>query len=1167
MSGRVSLLKRLEGDQAAASHPESQVWLSASAGTGKTHVLTARVLRLLLNGALPETILCLTFTKAGAAEMAERIQARLASWVRMRAQDLKKELFALAERNDDEAVREARRLFAKVLDAPGGGLRIQTIHAFCQTLLAGFPTEAGLAPGFRPLEGRAEAALARATLAELLTGAEKGGDLGLIRDIQALSRRMGEEKAERYLMLCARAPDALAALGAREGIEARVRTALEVPLGDVEEAIAAACHDDGFDCATLRRIAAANAAWGTKTGLEHADLAAAFLAADPARRALLLDSLIGIARTKSGDPRAFGPKLLGCDPDHGDNCARLAEAVAELLSLRSRAELAGALSAGLRAGQAYALAYKAAKRAQGVVDFDDLIRLTVDLLERRGIGEWIRYKLDRRTDHILVDEGQDTNVAQWRIVRALADEFYSELPGDETRGTRTIFSVGDFKQAIFGFQGTDPVAFAAARRHFGQKIEEGQRELRLLSLDRSFRSTPPVLEVVDQLVEQLGSERLGLLDEAERHVSARAHLPGMVTIWRPISLDQGGEADDAGEEGWIDDATRLFAGRLAEQVREWIDGGLWLPGKGRPLRPEDVLVLVRKRGELASLIVARLHAEGVPVAGVDRLRLDAPLAVRDLMAAIRFVLQPEDDLNLANLLVSPLFGLSQEDLYAVAFGRPAGLWSAISSPFVLSEVEARCAAPFDYAQGERVVEAAQGLRALLARADFATPYRFLEDILSGPLDGRRRLMRRLGGEARDPIEELLNAALTFEGEATPTLQRFLDWFDRDEVQVTRDPSAPLDAVRVMTVHGAKGLQAPLVILADATGNPDTARADAIHWAVEEGARPLPVFRPRKAELAGSLADELAAAEKREREEHWRLLYVAVTRAEEKLVIGGALGPRAKGVPPPESWYAELDKALVALGAEERDDARWIGARDHGAAGKAGKARTPLAGRDPASIPAPEWLRRPAPQESRPPRPLAPSSLGEDLTAYPPPGPAMIEAARRGKLLHALFERLPAVAADRRAATGDRWLAGSAGVDDPDLRARLVADVCAIIADPAHAALFDAQALAEAPIAAVLPDGTVVAGTVDRLLVTDAAVLLVDFKTGRRVPADVAGVPEQHLRQMSAYAAALAAIFPDRAIEAALLYTSGPKLIALPTEILALHKPSLGGAEQKLGLGG
>jgi ATP-dependent helicase/nuclease subunit A len=667
MSARIELLRRLQGAQADASDPRRQVWLSASAGTGKTHVLTARVLRLLLTGAQPSAILCLTFTKAGAAEMAERIQSRLASWVRLDEQKLAKELYALGEPNDGEAIRKARRLFARVLDAPGGGLRIQTIHSFSQTLLAAFPAEAGLAPGFKPLDGRAEAALARETLARLLADAESNGDLGLIRDVQALSRRLGEQAAERYLRLCARSPRAIAELGSREGLEPRIRTGLGIWLGDIEARIADYLADEVFDSALLRAIGDAYTAWGTKTGLDKARIAEAFLSADTALRATMLEDVLGLARTKTGTPLSHSQKLLDCDPAHGDNCESLAEAIGVLLEQRRGAELAGLLAAGLRAGQAYALAYERAKRAAGAVDFDDLIRLVLDLLDRPGIGEWIRYKLDRRVDHLLIDEGQDTNADQWRIVRALADDFFAAE--DEGRIARTIFSVGDFKQAIFGFQGTDPVAFAAAREYFAGQIEDGARQLDRLSLDRSFRSTPPILALVDRLTEDLGSDALGLLDELQPHLSAKEGKPGMVTLLAPMSVAGGDAGDDDGAEGWLDDATRGFAQRLAQQIRAWLDQPLWLPGKGRALRPEDILILVRRRGELASLIVARLHAESVPVAGVDRLRLDAPLAVRDLMAVIRFVLQPGDDLSLASLLVSPLFGLTQDQLYGVGFRR------------------------------------------------------------------------------------------------------------------------------------------------------------------------------------------------------------------------------------------------------------------------------------------------------------------------------------------------------------------------------------------------------------------------------------------------------------------------------------------------------------------
>ncbi|NIJ08080.1 ATP-dependent helicase/nuclease subunit A [Sphingomonas vulcanisoli] len=1146
MTGKPKPLERLLGEQADASDPKKLVWLSASAGTGKTHVLTARVLRLLLSGAAPGSILCLTFTKAGAAEMADRIQARLASWVRMSEPKLKKELFALGEANDDRALRKARRLFAGVLDAPGGGLRIQTIHAFAQTLLAAFPAEAGLVPGFKPLEGRAEAALARETLGRLLADAEAQGDLGLIADAQALSRRLGEEAAERYLRLCARAPQAMVALGMRQGIEARVRSALDVWLGDVEARIIEECRD--FDCAGLRAIRAANLAWGTKTGLDHADRIDRFLNADAVGRAALLPEMIAMVRTKDGTPRAISTKLLGCDAAHGDNCEALGEAIGALVGQRTRAATAVLIAAGLRAGQAYALAYAEAKRAAGVVDFDDLIRLTVDLLEQEGIGQWIRFKLDSRIDHVLIDEGQDTNQRQWAIVKALADEYFVEEAGEETRAARTIFSVGDFKQAIFGFQGTDPANFAEARSYFSGRAADSGRTVEHLSIDRSFRSTPPILTVIDRLTETIGREAMGLEDDLKSHISAQADGPGTVTVWQTVTVDMGEDAEDP-EEGWIDDAARLFASKLAEQVRQWIAAPLWLPAKKRPLRPEDVLILVRKRGDLASLIVARLHAAGVPVAGVDRLRLDAPLAVKDLMAAVRFVLQPEDDLTLASLLVSPLFGLSQGALYELAFGRSGTLWSALLA-----------------SEQESVV---RDLKGLLNAADFTTPYQFLEAILSGPLDGRRRLLARLGDEARDPIEELLNAALAFEREATPTLQRFLDWFDRGEVEVTRDPSAPLDAVRVMTVHGAKGLQAPLVILADATGDPTRAPKRGLEWLVDAEGEAVPVIRPRKGEVAGSLAEAAEALEKRELQEHWRLLYVAATRAEERLVIAGSLGPQAKGIAPEKSWWATFATVMDGMGIDPVEDPLWVGARHYrGDRPQLAEVRAPRAAdRTIVEAPLPEWLRRSAPQESRPPRPLAPSAPGEDDSAQPPPSPAMRAAARRGRLLHSLFERLPAITPDERHTAAIRWLTESAGVEDVAEAEAIARDACTIIATPDLRAIFSDRALAEAPIAAVLGDGIVVAGTVDRLLIEADRVQVIDYKTSRAVPASVDDVPTGHLRQMAAYVAALRVIFPDRQVEAALLYTAAPVLLPLPDALLDRHKPSLQPMQQKLALGG
>ena len=656
-----------------------------------------------------------------------------------------------------------------------------------------------------------------------------------------------------------------------------------------------------------------------------------------------------------------------------------------------------------------------------------------------------------------------------------------------------------------------------------------------LALTASFRSTQPILDFVDAAIGALPDGGLGV-DDNERHAS-KVEGPGQVNLWAPTIAGE----EDEGEEGWVADAVRAHATRIAAQVRAWLDpkDPLILESKGRPLRPEDIMILVKRRGELASLIVARLYAEGVPVAGVDRLRLTAPLAVQDLLTAIRFVLQPQDDLSLASLLVSPLIGWSQDELMHAAMKRRGGLWAHL--------------------QATQPAERIEPLWAMLRRADFTTPYVFLEQMLTGPLEGRRKLIRRLGQEARDPIDELLNAALEFERVAIPSLQRFLDWFDRGDVEIVRDPSQPLDAVRVMTAHGAKGLQAPLVILADATADPEARPRSTLNWKADDAVE-LPVFRPRKEQRAGQIAEAIAAADARELAEHWRLFYVAATRAEERLEIAGALGPRAGGVPSDNSWYAVADAALEALGAVEREGEgprRAFAGIEPQQPVRMKLARTTEAAR----IDLPSWARLPAPVEARPPRPLAPSSLGEDDVADPPPSASMRAAAERGRLIHALFERLPAVAPDRRIAAAERWLATVGAVADADERRSIAATVFAVLDDPVHAELFGPGSLGEAPISAVVAGGYVIAGTVDRLLVSADRVRVIDFKTGRHVPLELDEVPTYHLRQMSAYAEALRVIFPGRRVEAALLYTAAPRLFDLPDDLLAGHKPGFVTAEQ------
>ena len=1126
----------LKAEQRDASDPGQHVWLSASAGTGKTYVLSARVLRLLLRGVRPDTILCLTFTKAGAAEMAERVHDRLARWVQLSDADLAADLRALDEEFGRDQVGYARTLFARVLEARGGGLRIMTIHAFCQTLLAGFPLEAGLSPGFRPLEGRARELLAQEVLTELVVTAEQQGDRRLLDDLRALSLRLGESEVLRFLMRSATAADALETLG--PGVGAIVRRAMAVPADYSHADVVAACEDGAFDRAALLTLLSLLETWGTARAQARGDIITTWLAGSAEFRAAGVRQLASVWCKEDGalfTSKGWAPP----DPGYREIVEPLHAWCDALTSRIARAALAADVTAALGAAQRYARALTQAKLSRGLVDFDDQIQLTRKLLSEVGMGDWIRYKLDAATDHILIDEAQDTNADQWAIVAALAGEYWAGQSAKPDM-LRTLFTVGDFKQAIFGFQGTDPEIYRAVGKRFSGFAEDAGQEIVGLSLDRSFRSTPPVLAVVDAVLENIGSAALGLDEVARPHVSAKGG-GGEVLLLSAISSE--GDSEDAGEEDWVSNATRLLATRLARQVKAWLAAPMWLSRDGgRALSPGDVMILVRKRSDLAALLVARLHEERVPVAGVDRLRLQAPLAVQDLLAAMRFASQPRDDLTLAALLVSPLIGWSQDDLFAVAHGRAGALWDAIPAG-----------------------ETRDQLRAILNAADNITPYAFLENLLSGALDGRRKLLARLGDQARDPIDELLNAALQFEREGVASLQQFLDWIDRGDTDVVRDAGAAGNAVRVMTVHAAKGLQAPLVILADACADPERALERNFKWTIDGVVDDLPLFRPRGAEraLVGSLQDSMANADDKALKEHWRLLYVAMTRAEERLVIAGALGPQTKGVVPDQSWHAAVTRAMLEIGAEHAETDQWVNVLRYGDASTqpvGAKRDRPVARTSGNRLAlattitdVPAWLHRPAPQEARPPRPLAPSSIGRDDSAYPPTGIAMAAAADRGRYLHALFERLPPLAAGDRRAAGARWLA----VQGADVG--LVDAVLTVIEDSRFAAIFAPGTLAEAPIAGVV-NGVVIAGVVDRLAVTETRVELVDFKTGRRLPASVDDVPVQHLRQMAAYAAVLESIFPDRPVHASLLYAEGPILHRLPPELLAAHKPSFVGQQ-------
>lgn len=1174
MSGGNGLVFPLQDNQVLAADPEANVWLSASAGTGKTQVLSARVLRLLLREDVsPSQILCLTFTKAGAAEMANRINAVLARWVRLDAGTLGKELRHLGADIDPATQERARSLFTSVLDCPGGGLRIDTIHAFAQYLIGHFPEEAGLAPGTRVMDDRQRELLAREVLTELVEEAERTHDVRILDGLETFITRKDPAALHKWLMRSADAHELWdGPSGWQSPMGARVRQSLGMP-ADADEGWAGEILDpDLFPDDHLRAMIPALEAWGTATADKCLVFMREWLSLDLPARVAAVAGFRGTLLKADGTPTLALKKPRESDPDFIGNHDVIAEAVQAYEERRSLLGCAEIVTSALEIGRAFAVRWEERKAREGLLDFGDLIRKAAALLDNSAAADWIRYKLDRHFDHILIDEAQDTNRSQWDIVEALIDDFFS---GESARGDklRTIFTVGDYKQAIFGFQGTSPENFARARERILARIDaarsgiaESRTHRRMpgwyeLDLGRSYRTTNVVLAFVNRMIDLLGFGAFGLDRPPPAHEGADG--PGLVTLWPPVVPDRT-ESDDEDDDEQSADTTRdwlprhdtLLAEKIASQVHRWVSGTepfVLAKGTHRHATAGDIMVLVRQRKELAAQIVAKLYAKGVPVAGVDRLRLGAPLAVKDVLAALRFAAQPQDDLSLANLLASPLIGWTQEDILAhVPRPERVRLWD---------HLRRKDAPAF-------VCNTAERLRDLLRRADYQTPQALIAWLLTGPWQGRARLVERLGAEANDPLDELLNAAFAYEAERWPSLAGFIGWFDAGTGELKRDSDSASGQVRVMTVHGSKGLQAPIVILADATGAPgeaeDLALEDDPLELKPDRRRLVPLPPLGKDERKGRIAEAEAAKAAAVLEEHWRLLYVALTRAEEALFIGGSLNKReaGKGEPHPDSWYARLAPLFEA---EPVDDPVWGSRREWG---ERAEPLVPGDGADASgdeAVSLPRWVTIPIGPEPRPPRPLAPSSAGEDAGGEPPlPPEAARHAARRGRLIHALLERLPDVPGADRAEAARRWLTRQAGDLPEALRGEMVAAALGVLDHPGFAPIFSSAALAEVPLAATV-DGVVVTGTADRLLIEESRITVVDFKTTRRAPGSAAEIPLSTLKQMAAYVAALEAIHPGREVRAGVLYTHTPVLYDLSPETLALHKKLLQVPQQSLSL--
>jgi ATP-dependent helicase/nuclease subunit A len=1123
--------------QRIAADPAHSAWVSASAGTGKTKVLSDRVLNLLLEGTPPERLLCLTYTRAAAAEMAARIAEILAAWASMPEPELAR---VLTERADEppsgQRLRAARRLFARVLDAPGG-MRIQTIHAFCQSLLARFPIEAQVAPHFKVAEEATAAALlleARRTLfaearPEIAAAIDEVSVLVTEEDFSAL---VGQVIAER-----GRFQRALRRHGGLEGLIGAVHELLEVaPEMTQDGAIAMTCEDKAFDAAALRAAIA-----GLATGGVRDQARARFIAdwlADPTGRARAFATYRKAFFTDDGNGKVF-EKLIsaaaGRDAPHAKQALEAeAERICRLDDLCGRIAVARATAALYRLADGILAEYRRLKNERALLDYDDLILAGRDLLLRADLAPWVLYKLDGGIDHILIDEAQDTNPEQWELIAALAEEFFA---GEGARAlNRTVFAVGDVKQSIYSFQCADPSAFHRMRAHFAERARAADAVFAEVPLTLSFRSAPAVLETVDAVFADAPA-RDGVVPEGELllHQPHRAGAAGLVELWPLPPVEPGPKSGP-----WEPPVGRRHESKprprviklLARRIRALTSGTEMLESRGRPVRPGDVMVLVRRRGPFVDMLVKELKAEGVPVAGLDRMVLMNQLAIQDLVAFGEALLNPADDLTLAAVLKSPLIGLDEDQLFRLAAGRQGKLWPALRAR----------------AETEPEFEpAAELFKHFLGRADFLRPFELYAELL-GPFGGRRKLLERLGPEAADPIEEFQVRALAFEREHAGALQGFLAWLAGGEIVVKRELDRGLGQVRIMTVHGAKGLQAPIVILPDTTQQVSETRR--LLWRRQDD---LCLWVPIK-KMDGTVTGlARAEAERADEEEYRRLLYVALTRAEDRLIVCG--WPGRNGDAEEGSWYDLVRAGLRSLAEpvafDFTADGGWVGPGFSLRSPQLGPVEQDRYAPDadgPAAAP-PDWIARPAPKEPDPPRPLAPSRpAGEEPPVRSPLGEDLGRAFQRGRLIHRLLETLPELPAAARADAAHRFLAMAAGDLDEAERAALAAEALAVLNHPDFAPLWGAESLAEVSVVGRVGHKTI-AGRIDRLVVEGSRVTILDYKTNRPPPARPEDVAQIYLDQMAAYREALGQVYRGAEIRCVLLWTDGPRLMEIPAALL------------------
>ena len=1126
--------------QRVATDPEHSAWVEANAGSGKTHVLVDRIARLLLDGSPPDRLLCLTFTRAAAAEMMARLFKRLGAWALQDEESLAADLAGLMGEPASPKLRiRARRLFAEAIESPGG-LRIQTIHAFCERLLKRFPLEAGVAPQFAVLDDNVINELLGDARDDLLRLAQH--DEKLAEDIYELTAHSGEERFDTMMRAVARDRGVLTKFLNPRPIAVAVEEIFQklgVEPGLTEDNI---FHDAsrGLSADLALRIAVAYAQGG-KSDLEREPVFRAFAASPGGEsfRAMLPRFL-----TKDGEinKSLATKKVVALDPEAMAHLPAIATALHDAGAKSNALFIADRTARLVRVSDRMLKNFAQAKRRRAALDYDDLIVRVRSLFDKPG-ADWILYKLDGGIDHILVDEAQDTSPLQWEVIMPIAQEFFSGRGAERKHQAerRTLFAVGDVKQSIMSFQGADPDAFVRTHRLAESAARGAKLGFENVTLDRSFRSAPQILKLVDSVFANIGQQDGVTFEHRVEHIAVRDDHSGLVELWPSVKAAETPEvvAWDAPRDRPTDKHPAvILASSIADRIDAWIkDGEAVFDAAAKTMRrmnAGDVMILVRRRGFFAEEMIRQLKKRAVPVAGADRLQLVSHIAIKDLIALGRFALMPLDDLNLASLLKSPFCGLSEQALFELAYNRDkVSLWERLRAR--RADMVFSTSADF--------------LESVRADADYKQPFEFYAHILSAQR-GWSHVLERLGLDAADPIDEFMNAALEFEVDHTPSLEGFLHWIETTEAEIKRDQDRAAGAVRVMTVHAAKGLEAPVVILPDTCTTPENGRHDLEF--LDAGGVPLWKIEPRREAPARQAAR--AAAKIQRMMEYRRLLYVALTRPRDRLYVCGyeTKNGREEG-----SWYDMVLAAMKALSAQEVP---------HGEAtilrlGETPHPVTPTAAQEiRPDAPLPSWIKTPAAAE----RLIPPKSPSDAVRSSRPATAAVASrkaelgpALERGRAIHRLLEALAPL--DEAAWLAHAHALATTLIDDRDAARAAAQEAILVRGEASFAHLFAPSSQGEVSLRGRIKwQGKEVGlvARVDRIVVEPDRVLIVEFKTDRIVPETGEAVSQGYVTQLALYARAASALFPGRPVECAVLWTAKPRLDTISSKKLEAAEAAL-----------